>query len=67
MNLLLGGESALRFYRDLRGLTQIALTENAGVNRVTVAKIETGRMQGSVATPRSLADALRVSLDDLVE
>ena len=67
MTCLLSGECALRVYRDLRGLTQDALAENAGVNRVTVAKIETGRMQGSVATPRSLADALRVSLDDLVE
>ncbi|WP_338390850.1 helix-turn-helix transcriptional regulator [Rhodobacter capsulatus] len=39
----------------------------AGVKRVTVAEIETGRKQGSVATLRALADALGVSLDDLTE
>lgn len=66
-NRLLSGESALRVYRDLRGMTQAALAEKAGVNRVTVAEIETGRKRGSVATLRALAGALSVSLDDLDE
>ena len=66
-NRLLNGESALRVYRDLRGLTQAALAEKSGVKRVTVAEIETGRKQGSIATLRALADALGVSLDDLTE
>lgn len=64
-NRLLNGESPLRVYRDLRGLTQRALAERASVNRVTVAEIETGRKQGSVATLRKLADALDVAVDDL--
>lgn len=64
-NRLLDGESPLRVYRDLRGLTQVELAEKAGVNRVTVAEIETGRKQGSVSTLRALARALTVSLDDL--
>jgi len=66
-NRLLNGESPLRVYRELRGMTQAALAEKAGVNRVTVAEIETGRKQGSVATLKALAGALSVSLDDLVE
>lgn len=66
-NRLLNGENALRVYRDFRGLTQAALANTAGVNRVTVAEIETGRKQGSVATLRALADALGVSLDDLAD
>ncbi len=66
-NRLLNGDSPLRVYRDLRGMTQAALAEKAGVNRVTVAEIETGRKQGSVATLRALAGALSVSLDDLTE
>lgn len=65
VNRLLNGDSPLRVYRDLRGLTQIALAERAGVSRVTVAEIETGRKQGSVATLRRLAEALGVALDDL--
>ena len=66
-NRLLNGESPLRVYRDLRGMTQAVLAGKAGVKRVTVAEIETGRKQGSVATLRALADALGVSMDDLTE
>lgn len=66
-NRLLDGENPLRVYRDLRGLTQATLAERAGVNRVTVAEIETGRKQGSIATLRALAGALDVTLDDLTE
>jgi DNA-binding XRE family transcriptional regulator len=65
VNRLLNGDSPLRIYRALRGLTQNALAESAGVNRVTVAEIETGRKRGSVATLRKLAGALGVSVDDL--
>jgi DNA-binding XRE family transcriptional regulator len=64
-NRLLNGDSPLRVYRDLRCLTQAALAERSGVNRVTVAEIETGRKRGSVATLRKLADALGVAVDDL--
>ena len=67
VNRMLNGENALRVYRDLRGLTQAALAEKAGVNRVTVTEIEIGRKQGSVATLRALAHALDVTLDDLAE
>ncbi|MCC5964365.1 MAG: helix-turn-helix transcriptional regulator [Rhodobacteraceae bacterium] len=67
VNRLLNGESALRVYRNLRGMTQVALAEKAGVNRVMVAEIETGRKQGSIATLRALAGALSVGLDDLTE
>lgn len=62
---LLNGDSPLRVYRDLRGFTQAALAQRSGVNRVTVAEIETGRKQGSVATLRKLAGALGVAVDDL--
>jgi mRNA interferase RelE/StbE len=64
-NRLIDGESTLRVYRDLRGLTQGGLADLSGVNRVTIAEIETGRKQGSIATLRALADALRITLDDL--
>lgn len=66
VNRLLNGDSALCVYRDLRGLTQAALAERAGENRVTVTEIETGRKTGSVATLRKLADALDVTVDDLM-
>ena len=66
-NRLLNGKNALRVYRDLRGMTQAALAEKAGVNRMTVAEIETGRKQGSITTLRAVANALGVSLDELAE
>jgi len=66
-NRLLDGENPLRVYRNLRGLTQATLAARAGINRVTVAEIETGRKQGSIATLRALAGALDVTLDDLAE
>lgn len=63
---IIDGESPLRVYRDLRGLTQAALAEKSGVNRVQIADIEAKRKSGSIETVRKLADALGVSIDDLV-
>ena len=62
---LIAGESPVRVWRNLRGLTQTALAAASGVNRVQIANIESGAKSGSVATLRKLADALGVGLDDL--
>ena len=62
---LIAGESPVRVWRELRGLTQAALSIASGVNRVQIANIESGAKSGSVATLRKLADALGVGLDDL--
>lgn len=66
VNRMIDGESPVRVYRDLRGLTQTALAAASGVNRVQIADIESGRKTGSVETLRKLAEALRVTIDDLV-
>ena len=63
---LIAGESPLRVWRDVRGLTQSALAHASGVNRVQIAEIEAGRKNGSLETARRLAEALGVGLDDLV-
>lgn len=63
---LLDGESPLRIWRELRGLTQAALAQASGVNRVMIAEMESGRKSGSVATLQKLSAALRVSVDDLI-
>lgn len=65
-NRIIDGESPLRVYREYRGLTQVALAEASGVNRVQIADIEAGRKSGSVETVRKLAAALNVAVDDLV-
>ncbi|WP_260397842.1 helix-turn-helix transcriptional regulator [Sphingopyxis sp. JAI128] len=63
---LIAGESPLRVWRELRGLSQVGLGKASGVNRVQIADIEAGRGKGSVETVRKLADALGVAVDDLV-
>ncbi|MFN4358146.1 helix-turn-helix transcriptional regulator [Sphingopyxis alaskensis] len=63
---LIAGESPLRVWCELRGLSQVKLGAVSGVNRVQIADIEAGRGKGSVETVRKLAEALGVKVDDLV-
>lgn len=65
-NRIIEGESPVRVYREYRGFTQVALSEASGVNRVQIADIEAGRKSGSIETIKKLADALSVSVDDLI-
>jgi len=62
---LIAGEAPVRIWREHRGLTQAALAERSGVNRVQITNIESGAKTGSVETLRKLAEALGVALDDL--
>lgn len=66
MNRMINGDSPVRIFRELRGLTQAELGARSGVNRVMIAEIESGRKSGSVETVRKLANALSVTIDDLV-
>ena len=63
---ILGGESVLAVLREWRGFSQSGLARASGVNRVQIADIEAGRATGSVATLRKLADALNLTIDDIV-
>ncbi|MCZ8085177.1 MAG: helix-turn-helix transcriptional regulator [Rhodobacteraceae bacterium] len=65
-NRIIDGESAVRVYRELRGLSRAELARVAGVNRVHLHGIEALKKSGSVATMRRLADALGVTIDDLI-
>jgi len=66
MERMIDGESPLSVYREWRGFNQSSLSKASGVNRVQIADIEAGRSSGSIATLKKLADALDVSIDDLV-
>jgi DNA-binding XRE family transcriptional regulator len=61
---LITRESSLRVWREHRGLTQQALSDLSGVNRVQIANIEAGTKSGSVATLVKLAVALGLTVDD---
>lgn len=63
---LIEGEIPLRFYRKFRGLTQVKLSALSGVCRVQITEIEAGRNNGSVETVRKLANALDVTIEDLI-
>ena len=64
---LLAGEAPLRVRHEFRQLTQVALAEASGVNRVQIVEIEAGRRTGSVQTLLKLATALSVDVDDLIQ
>ena len=63
---LIDGEFPLRVWREYRQCSQSALARASGVNRVQIVEIEPGRNNGSVHTLRKLADALRVTVDDII-
>lgn len=63
---LLAGESAVKVYREYRGITQKRLAEQIGINVVYLSQIETGKRTGSTTTLAKLADTLNVDLEDLI-
>ncbi|KAA5603716.1 helix-turn-helix domain-containing protein [Roseospira marina] len=61
-----GDVSALRYWRERRGLSQAALAEKAGVPQSYISTIEGGKKPGSVSTYKALAEALDLDVDDLI-
>jgi transcriptional regulator with XRE-family HTH domain len=59
------GGIPLREWRELRGLTQQELAEASGVGIATVVRVEKGD-QARPSTRRKLADALKISHEDLL-
>jgi DNA-binding transcriptional regulator YiaG len=62
---LLAGESAIRIWREHRGLTLTALAAMAGVSVSYLSEIESGRKPGSAGARRAVAGSLRVPMEDL--
>lgn len=62
---LLAGESALRVWRDYRGMTLQALAERCGVTRQMLSLIEHGKGKPSADLLAQLAAALGCDMDDL--
>ena len=63
---ILLGENPTRVVREWRGMTAAELARRAGLHRVQVHDIESGKRVGSVKTLRRIAEALDVPMDDLV-
>jgi DNA-binding XRE family transcriptional regulator len=65
VNRVLAGESKVGVWREHRGLTVKALAKAAKIAPAYLSQIEAGDREGSVATLRKIAAALRVDLDDI--
>jgi len=63
---IVSGESPVMVVREWRSLSAAELARRAGLHRVQIHDIESGKRNGSVATMKRIADALDVPLDDLV-
>ena len=57
----------LKKFRADRGMTQEALAEKAGISRVYLARLETGKQDPTLTTLKNLAKALKVKVGELVE
>lgn len=64
--LVEGKENPLKVWREFRGMTQEQLAKQAGISQGQVALIESGKREGRVSVLKDVANALNVSLDDLV-
>ena len=56
----------IKAIRGKRGVTQDQLAELAGLNRVHLYRIETGRQSMTLRTLKIIADALDVKMRDLI-
>ncbi len=61
----IAGESAVKIWREHRGLTQEDLAKASKVSRSMIAAIEAKHKTGGVATLKKLAVALKIDLDHL--
>ncbi|MGJ5182124.1 helix-turn-helix domain-containing protein [Bradyrhizobium oligotrophicum] len=67
VDAFLAAKTPLAFFRKKRGLSQDELARRAGISQGYLSEIEVGRKSGDVQTLRKLADALKVTLDSLVQ
>jgi transcriptional regulator with XRE-family HTH domain len=57
----------LRRLRADQGMTQESLAKKAGISRVYVARLETGKQDPTLTTLKKLAKALKVKVGGLLE
>jgi DNA-binding XRE family transcriptional regulator len=63
---LFGGENPLRVWREHRGLSGEVLAARAGITQAYLSQIETGKREGSISTMKNIADALGLTVDELI-
>ena len=63
---ILDGENPIKVWREFRGLTQQQLAEAVGISKPYLSQIETGKRSGTTEVLATIANALHVSIDNLV-
>ncbi len=63
---IIAGENALRAWRAYRGLTLEALADRVGSSKSALSDMENGKAQGKPELWRKLAEALNVTVDEIL-
>ncbi len=63
---LLDGGNPIRVWREYRGLTQQQLADQATISKPYLSQLESGKRNGTTEVLQALAQALKVSLDDII-
>jgi DNA-binding XRE family transcriptional regulator len=64
---ILEGANPIRVWRQYRGLTQQQLSEAAGISKPYLSQIELGKRTGRTEVLTAIANALNLTLDDIVK
>ena len=63
---IVNGDNPVRVWREYRGMKAGELAAAAGIAASYLSNIETGKKTGSVKAMKQIADALGVTVDDLL-
>jgi DNA-binding XRE family transcriptional regulator len=63
---ILDGENPIRVWREYRGLTQKQLAEAANISKPYLSQLETGKRTGTTEVMTAVANALNLTLEDVV-
>jgi len=64
---ILDGENPIRVWREYRQLTQQQLAEKAGISTPYLSQLESGKRTGTTDVLTAIANALHLTLDDIVK
>ena len=63
---ILDGKNPIKVWREFRGLTQQQLAQAVRISKPYLSQIETGKRRGTTEILATIANALNVSIDELV-
>ncbi|MDR6431271.1 helix-turn-helix transcriptional regulator [Brucella pseudogrignonensis] len=66
VNRMIDGENKIKVWRDFRGMSAKALADAAGISAPYLSQIESGAREGSLDAMKKIAEALKLTIDDLV-